>query len=410
MTRINRLSTAKVKSAKPPKGKQRADLLDGLGLHLQVSYGTTGEVNKSWTFRYERHGKRHEMGLGSLDVRSLAQARVKAKTLRTMLADGLDPLTERRRTEQEEIAAAAAATTFQAMAEKYMTLQEPSWERRHAQQWRSTLTRYAFPKIGRLAPAEVTAAMVHNIVEPIWASKRPTAERVLNRVTLVLDFCLTRKFVTENVAKHVLAGLPKRNRIEAKVEHHAAIPYADMPELVQALRAKEARSALVIEFVILTAARVGEAVKTTWEHIDWTAQTWNRPAEIMKMREAHSVPLLPRAMEILRGFYEVRQGEKIFDVSQRAMLEMLQRIRPGITVHGMRSSFRQWATERTGYPDHVAEIALAHKVGGNVERIYKRKAELFDKRRRMMEQWATFCATPAPAEKPSAEVVPLRAG
>jgi integrase len=412
---VGRLKSRQVTNAKPKRGKQWAVIPDGGNLYLQATRGKDGHISRSWLFKYELAGKRHELGLGGLHTLSLAEARDKARGFRQQLLDGVDPLAERRKQRQALIAEQAKAVTFKQRAEQFMALHEKGWSAEHASQWRGSLKAYVYSKIGGLAPAAIDSAMVLNVVQPHWQSKTVTMQRVLHRIEQVLDYCATCGDRTgDNPARNVARALPKPATI-TKVERHPALPYADMPALMADLRKVDTVGSKALQFLIMTASRASEILQATWSEIDFAERKWTRPAEHMKGREDHVVPLTKPMLEILRQMQDYRAGpgeNRIFPRGEHDMRRVLRKFKSPseCDVHGMRSTFRQWATERTNFADHIAEIALAHKVGGDIERVYKRAAEMFDRRRKLMDAWATFCTKPpARARAEGDNVVSLRA-
>ncbi len=401
---IGRLKSRQAINAKPPKNKPSIVIPDGGNLHLQATRGKAGHIRRSWVFKFQLAGQRREMGLGPLHTISLAEARAKARTLRQQLLDGVDPLEEKQRARQALIAARAKTVTFEEVAKAYYDLHQDGWKSEaHRRQWLRSLTRYAFPVIGKLAPADIDQPLVFKVVEPIWKSKTVTAGRVLNRIECVLDYAATRGYRgNENPARHVAKALPKKGTI-AKVENFPALPYTDMPEFMQELRAHESIAARALEMLILCANRTKEIIGARWLEIDFDARTWKVPAERMKNSKLHQVPLSDRVLEILQTLPQ--DGERIFPVYEQRLYRLLGTMRSldVATVHGFRSSFRDWAHERTNFPDRVVEFALAHNVGDVTERSYKRTT-LFDQRVKLMAAWAAYCG-PTSADM---VVVPLR--
>jgi len=389
---------------------------DGGGLYLQV--GATG--TKSWLFRFMLAGKSREMGLGSLADVSLSEARSAATEARKLVKAGTDPIehrdAERHARQAAEALEKAKAMTFRQCAERFIEAHKAGWKNaKHAAQWPSTLETYAFPVFGDLPVQAVDLPMVLQVLEPIWTTKTETASRVRGRIEAVLDWATVRGFRQgDNPAlwrgrlSHLLAA---RAKVQV-VEHHAALPYGEMGAFMAALRGRDAVAARALEFTILTAARTGEVIGATWAEVDLDDAVWIVPASRMKAGREHRVPLSEPALAILRTMAERRPGESLFPsargnpLSNMAMTMLLRRMERGdLTAHGFRSSFRDWAAERTAYASEVVEMALAHTVGNKVEAAYRR-GDLFEKRRRLMDDWATFCAT-LPAEA-GATVVPLR--
>jgi integrase len=366
-------------------------------LYLQV--GPTG--TKAWLFRYMRNGRSHGMGLGPLELVTLAEARDKALLCRKMLLDGKDPLEERRSERAQALLTAAATMTFRDCAKRYIEAHSKGWRNgKHRQQWRNTLETYACPVIGDLPVAAIDTGLIMQIIEPLWTTKTETASRLRGRLESILDWATARNYRTgENPARwrgHLDKLLPKRSKV-APVNHHDALPYAELPAFMQQLRDQGGVAARCLEFTILTAARTGEAIGARWSEIDPAARTWTVPAERMKAGRPHTVPLSDRVIEILaalpRSGSDVvfENGRAGHPISNMAMTMTLRRMgRDNITVHGFRSTFRDWAAEQTHYQNHVVEMALAHTIGDKVEAAYRR-GELLAKRRDLIQDWAKYC-------------------
>ena len=299
--------------------------------------------------------------------------------------------------------------TFQQCAEGYITAHRAGWRNgKHRDQWSNTLATYVNPVFGSLPVQNIDTALVMKAIEPIWSEKPETASRVRGRIEAILDWATARGFrVGENPARwrgHLDKLLPKKTKVR-RVEHHAALPFAEMGTFLAELRKQSGVGARALEFAILTAARTGEAIGARWEELDLTERTWTIPAERMKAEKEHRVPLSDAAHPILEELAKVRHDDFVFPgdradrpLSNMAMTMTLRRMGRGdLTVHGFRSSFRDWAAERTGFPAEVAEMALAHTVADKVEAAYRR-GDLFQKRRQLMEAWARFCTT-APADR-----------
>jgi integrase len=357
---------------------------DQHGLYLQV---TANGAGRSWAYRYTMGGRQRYIGLGPAHTISLAKARELARECRELRLQNIDPLLERQRRQQALIIEQAKAVTFKDVAEAYLDLHLDSFRNpKHRQQWRNTLATYVYPKIGNMTVADIGPADVLRCVEPIWNSKRETASRVRQRVERIMDYATTRQYRTgDNPAAHVTETLPKTKNGKG---HHAALPYSELPEFMAELRNRDSLSALALEFTILTAARTGEVIGATWGEIDLSARTWTIPAERMKAGKEHKVPLCNRAVEILQGLDQ--RTKRIFPLSNMAMAELLKGMRPEVTVHGFRSTFMDWAHERTNFPKVVIDMALAHVIGDKVEAAYRR-GDLFIKRTKLMSAWAKFC-------------------
>jgi integrase len=359
------------------------------------------------------------LGLGTAagpDAISLAKARDLATALRLRVKAGVDPLAERQKEAAEAIAAAQAAhiagITFRDVAEAYIAANEGSWRNsKHRQQWRNTLATYVYPVIGDLPVADIRTAHVLQIVEPIWQDKPETASRVRGRIETLLDAAKARGYREgENPARwrgHIAQILPARAKLSRG--HHKAMPYSKLPEFMGALRAREAMAALALEFVILTATRTSEVLGAKWDEVDLAKAIWTIPAARMKAGKEHRVPLAPRAIEILEAtkplgkdwLFPADRGGKL---SGMAMSMLLRRMKLDCTVHGFRSSFRDWSAECTGYAHEVCEMALAHSISNQAEAAYRR-GDLFDKRRRLMTEWAIYCASDGTA---GSTVTPIR--
>jgi integrase len=405
---IGRLSSAKIRSAKRP-----GMYADGGGLYLHV--GPTGA--KSWIYRFMLRGKAREMGLGPLHTIGLAEARQRTLDCRRQRFDGIDPLEARNAERAKAKLDAAKAITFDACAEAYIAAHRAAWRNtKHAGQWNATLRTYVSPAIGKLPIAAIDTGLVTKILGPIWTEKPETASRVRGRVESILDYATTLGWRTgENPARwrgHLENVLPARSKVR-KVEHHAALPWAEIGPFMAELRQQEGVGARALEFAILTAARTGEVIGARWSEVDLAAAVWTIPAERMKAGAEHRVPLSQAAMDVLRRMEPMRDAPDGFvfpgqqrgrPLSNMTLLAVLKRMRrPDLTTHGFRSSFRDWCAETTGYPHEVAEAALAHAISDKTEAAYRR-GDLFEKRRRLMAEWAAFSSQPTPA----GDVVALR--
>jgi integrase len=368
---------------------------DGGNLWLQVT--ETGA--RTWLFRFRHAGKARAMGLGPTHTVSLAEARVKARECRQLLLEGLDPIETRKAKRVGALLAAAKTMTFQQCAEAYIAAHRAGWRNaKHAAEWPSSLEAYAYPMLGALPVQAVDVGLVMKALEPIWTVKTETASRVRGRIEAVLDWAKTRGYRSggENPARwrgHLENLLPAKRKVR-RVEHHASLPYAELASFMVELRQQDSRTARALEFTILTAARAGEVCGATWSEIDADAHLWTIPAARMKAQREHRVPLPEAALAILAGLEPARvpaAGSRVFQVGGRRLLELLTRLRPGITVHGFRSTFADWGAEQTAFPSEVREMALAHAVGSTVEAAYRR-SDLFAKRRQLAEAWAAFCA------------------
>jgi integrase len=415
MARIGKLSAVEVAKAKRP-----AVLHDGGGLYLRVS--ATGA--KSWVFRFQLDGKRRDMGLGPFPDISLADARRKATDHRKLRHAGIDPLGAQEVQRRAQRLAVAKARTFRECAAEFIERNRVGWRNaKHRQQWENTLATYVYPTLGELPVSAIDAGLVVQVLDPIWAEKPETASRVRGRIEAVLDAATVRGFRRgPNPAQwkgNLAHILPARARVR-KVEHHASLPLDDMPAFLAALGQRPGMAARALEFTILTVARTGEALGARWDEIDLVAKVWTVPAERMKAGREHRVPLSDAALGALeeaRPLALTKEGapdpaapvfpgpRRALPMSNMTMLMLLRRMkRDDLTAHGFRSTFSDWAAERTAYPREVVEMALAHAIGNKVEAAYRR-GDLFEKRRRLMADWARFCAAPS-----AGEVVALRAG
>lgn len=406
----NALTPLSVKSAKPGRHA------DGGGLHLLVKESGA----RSWVYRFMLAGQSRDLGLGPAGVGgiSLAAARDARDALRLKVKAGIDPLKERQQEAAQALASAQAAQiagiTFKAVAEAHISANEEGWRNdKHRQQWKNTLATYVYPIIGDLPVADVATSHVLQIIEPIWKEKAETASRVRGRLETILDAAKARGYREgENPARwrgHIAQILPARSRLTRG--HHKAMSYEAIPAFMGALRKRDAVAALALEFAILTGARTGEIIGASWDEVDLDKAVWTVPASRMKAGKEHRVPLSARALEILKAAEKLR-SEWLFPavkggkLSSMAMTMLLRRMKVDVTVHGFRSGFRDWAAESTGYAHEVAEMALAHTIENKVERAYRR-GDLFDKRRRLMDDWAAFCDSDAVA---GGEVTPIRKG
>ncbi|HEV3174887.1 MAG TPA: tyrosine-type recombinase/integrase [Stellaceae bacterium] len=390
------------------------------GLMLCVNSPTSA----AWALRYEKDGRERWLGLGGLKDLPLAQARERAREKRLQLLDGKDPLDQKRAERAARRAADLRAMTFKQCAEAYLAAHSHKWRNaRFAAQWPSSLAQYVYPIIGGLPVAEIDTALVLKVLEQeveatdrypagkLWVARRETANRVRARVEAVIGWAIVRGHRTgDNPARwrgHLATVLPTP---QVAQEHHAALPFRDVPELVAALRKQEGLAARTLEFLVLTAARSSEAAGARWDEIDLNEAVWTIPASRMKAGREHRVPLTPRAVELLRSLYTQEGNPFVFingsggGLDDRALWRFMRQMGQGGTVHGLRSAFRDWAGEQTAFPHDVAEAALAHVRGDKSVRAYAR-GDLFDKRRRLMEAWASYIASPA---KATADVVPLK--
>jgi integrase len=368
---------------------------DGGGLYLNVS--NTG--SKSWLFRYKRDGKGHWMGLGSIDTYSLAEARERARWARQLIGGQRDPIAEKRAAQAALTVQQLKAMTFREAALNFLATDkiEGLKNDKARQQWRSTLEQYAFPVIGDLPLQSIDSALVLQALLPVWKRIPETGSRLRGRIERVFGWAMPLKLYDgpNPASREVLKDhLPAK----AKAKHHQAVPYAELPAFMVDLKAREGMSAKALEFTILTAVRTNETIGAQWSEFDLDAAVWTIPAARMKAKRDHRVPLCKRAVDLLRnlptanrrkGFVFINGGG--LPLSNMAMLELLRGMAPGTTVHGFRSSFSDWARDKTAYPRDVIEMALAHTIKDKSEAAYRR-GDALDKRRKLMGDWAEYCA------------------
>ncbi len=379
---------------------------DGCGLYLRIT--TTG--NASWQYRFQLNGIRRTMGLGGCAVVALAHAREKAANAAKLVKQGIDPLAER---EREVLVVARQATTFKDVADEYIASHRHGWKNaKHAQQWENTLAQYVHPRLGTKQVDTITTADVLAVLKPIWQSKPETATRIRSRMELVIDAAKAHSLSdAPNPARwkgHLDKLLPKRTK--ASKGHHAALDYRQVPAFYQRLMTeRDSLSANALRITILTACRTSEVLLAQWSEFDLDSKMWVIPGARMKAGNEHRVPLTDEMLELLdhlptRTGYLFPGARKDKPLSNMAMTMVLRKLgRDDLTVHGFRSTFRDWAAEVTSHPNMVAEMALAHTVGNAVEAAYRR-GDLMERRRVLMTDWAGYCAS---AEQ-SAIVVPLR--
>ncbi|MGF6230515.1 integrase [Inquilinus ginsengisoli] len=423
----DKLSAVQVRRLKEP-GRYS----DGNGLYLQVR----SAEQKSYLFRYMRNGNAHWMGLGPADILDLKDAREKARGMRRLLLDGIDPLEHKRAERAKAVADAAKVVTFKEAAKRYIAKFEPTWKNpKHRQQWKNTLEQYAYPAIGALDVAAIDTPAVRRVItDEFWTRVPETASRLRGRLETVLDYAAAENWRPQGLNPAAWKGcleplLPKVEKTKrAKRQqngggdgHFPALPYPQIGAFITKLRAKNGVAARALEYTILTAARSNETYGARWPEIDLDAALWTVPGDKMKGEREHVVPLSEAALAVLREMLELRDakhgdyvfpgGKKGRGLSNMAMAKVIRDLNEvpegqpkpwvdpkmggrGATVHGMRSCFRDWAGETTGYPVEVAEAALAHGIKDKARAAYERGAKL-DKRRWMMADWAAFCALPS---------------
>jgi integrase len=422
----------KLKAVQVAREKRPGLYGDGGGLYLQV----TKRASKSWIFRYwiaERDpltgravrdpttnkvkGRAREMGLGSVITVSLVEARDRALECRKLREREIDPIDAREAARQQAALDRAKSLKFKDAAAAYIAAHRVVWKNeKHAAQWSSTLVNYAYPIIGDMALHLIDTAMVVRVIEPMWSTKPETAARLRGRIESVLDWATVRGYRQgENPARwrgHLDKLLPARSKVR-KVEHHAALPYIEVPAFLAKLREQEGVAARALEFTILTAARTNETIGAGQREIDWQNKVWIVPGDRMKGGKEHRVPLSARARTVVKEIDGADAGQTSFlfpgaraesPQSNMAMLKVLERMgRKDLTVHGFRSTFRDWAAERTNFPKEVVEMALAHVIDNKTEAAYRR-GDLFEKRRRLMDIWAEYCR----GEPKTASVITLK--
>ena len=381
---MGQLNAMRIKSLTEP-----GRYTDGDGLILNVSSGGA----RSWLLRVRIDGQRRDIGLGSLKVLTLAEAREKAVDFRRQIARGIDPVAERRKV-------ADPVPTFRDAATRVHTEHKQSWKNgKHQAQWINTLETYAFPLIGDRPVNEIEGPIIRDVLAPIWLSKPETARRVRQRIGAVLDWSYVKGYRKNEAPMRSLSkGLPRQPR---KDGHFAAMSYTDVPAFIARLRERVSVGRVALEALILTAARSGEIRGATWAEVDLEAGLWSVPAERMKMGRVHHVPLAPQAIDAFRRAEAFRMpctdlafpGQKPkLPMSDMTLMKAMRDFELPFTVHGFRSAFRDWVAEETSYPGEVAEAALAHAIQNKVEAAYRR-TDFLEKRRGLMREWAAFCTS-----------------
>jgi integrase len=400
---------------------------DAQGLYLAVE----SKKNASWQRRYELHKKAHQIGLGSAFTFSLAEARERNRKISQQLADGIDPLAEKRAKRSAQVAAVATAKTFKQCAEAYIIDHQAEWKNgTHGKQWHSSLTRFVYPKIGDINVRDIARPQVLEVLEQyvpknrgnpagkFWLARTVTAGRVRSRMELILGWSAGRGYRdSKNPAdwddlQHIL---PAPGKV-AKVEHYKAVPYAELPELMARLRKAKGTAAQALRFLTLTATRPSETLDAIWDEINFNEKVWTIPAERMKEGKEHKVPLSPQAIELLNSLYIEKDNPLLFigpqggkALSSSSLLRVMERHKRTETAHGFRASFKTWAGERTNFHNHVVELSLAHSIGTKTEEAYRR-GDMFNKRRKLMETWGRYCASGAAARKAATDNVVVGIG
>jgi integrase len=385
---------------------------DGGGLYLRVAAyrRRNGEParSKNWIFRYRYAGRTRWMGLGAIHALSLAQARVLARDYRVLLVQGIDPIEARLARRRGVKLEAARTITFRQCAERYITAHRAGWRSAaHAAQWPATLSAYVYPTIGELPVGSIDTALVMQCLEPLWHRAPATAMRVRGRIEVILDWAKARDFRSgENPARwrgHLANLLPAHHKLQ-RHNHQPALPYAEAPTFMAELRRRDDIAARALEFAILTAARRNEIIGARWSEVDLNAKLWAVPAERMKSGRGHVAPLSDRAVEVLQSLDRVHGCDFAFPgaklgrpIGTDTLMRLLRELRPGVTMHGFRSTFRDWAGDCTHHQRDVVEAALAHRIENAVEAAYRRSTAL-EKRARLMADWSRFLAQPATME------------
>jgi integrase len=392
---------------------------DGRGLGLQVSpTDDPRRVTKAWVYRYTLAGRPRKMGLGDASIVKLADARNVAYAAYLKVKDGIDPIEERNARKNAVAVERVKAMTFEECAKGYIDAHRHEWKNaKHAGQWVTTLETYAFGVVGKLPVSAIEIAHVEKILKPIWKTKGETARRVRSRIEMVLDRASALKLRSGDNPARLTGELKEILGPQVKeVNHHEALPYKELPAFMKRLRKREGISARALEWTILTARRTGDVRGAVWSEIDLHEKLWVIPAarlkgKIGRRENDHVVPLSERAIAILNGL--PREGDFVFPgnkagkgLADMVLADFLREMDATATVHGFRSTFRDWAAEQTSYPHELAEMALAHVIDTKTERAYRR-GDMREKRRRMMRDWSEFCATTTAAP---ATVVPIRGG
>lgn len=379
------------------------------GLAIQIL--PTG--GRTWILRATVGGRRRDMGLGGFPDVTLAGAREAARKARELIRDGEDPIERAKAAKMALLAASAKGMTFREAAEAFIASREVTWRNaKHKAQWTSTLTTYAYPVIGSLSVADIDEPHISKVLDPIWATKNETASRLRGRMEQVLDWATTRKYRQgPNPARwkgHLQTLLPAPSKVSKPV-HHRAMAIQEMGAFMANLRAAEGVGARALTFAILTAARSGEARGATWSEIDLERRIWTIPDSRMKAGKEHRVPLSRLAIALLESLPRIAESDLVFPAARGGQLSdmtlsaVMRRMKLQAVPHGFRSTFRDWAAEYTNHPRELVEVALAHS-RGRVEGAYWR-SDVLERRRKLMEDWATFCATETAR---TGKVVPIR--
>jgi len=412
--------------AKLLRGGKKDRHFDGAGLYLCIE----SETNASWQRRYQLDGAEHHFGLGSARVFSLSEARARNRRVSQLLADSIDPLAQKREEKAQRIAAAARSVTFGEAAADYYRAHAPAWKHaKHTAQWRASVlgltlsgkpTKHDYCRTLRPLPvAQIDTPLILQVLKPLWHDKPETMSRVRARIASVLDFAKAAGYRQgDNPASWDVIGklLPARGKV-APVEHFAAVDYREVPAFAAELRKREGTAAAALMFLTLTAARTAEVLQATWREIDFDNAVWTVPPDRMKAGKEHRVPLAPEAIKLLHGLYREGSDDGFLFIgpqpgkplSEAALRAVMRRMGRTEVPHGLRSSFSDWAHERTGHSNHAIELSLAHSIGAAAENAYRR-GEMLEKRRKLMEQWAEYSTSAPAVQKSGAKIVPMGRG
>jgi integrase len=426
--RIPEMSDKAVRALSKP-GFHRVGGVPGLGIKITPSTSKWDPLKekrpppvKTWVFRFQLAGQERDMGLGALRDVSLSKAREKSRAAREMVAEGIDPIREAKERLSALAASRASDITFKECAESYMKAHEAEWSNaKHRSQWESTLRTYAYPEFGNVYVRDVSKHLVLKVLEPIWTSKNETARRLRTRIYAVLDMAIAKDHRPEPNPARWQGGLKSSlPAIQRKQRNHPAVPVERIAEFMGQLRQKQGTSARALELLVLTALRSSGVRLATWSEFNLKQKVWTIPAERMKAKKVHQVPLSRAAIELINAQPRIEGTDYVFPssrtngaLSDMALLEMMRELafkdETGQTCvpHGLRSTFTDWCGDYTDWNEDVSEAALAHTIGNATRAAYRRRKAL-QKRRLVMEEWATFCATPY-VEPESAEVIELRA-
>jgi integrase len=392
MTRaLHRLSNLKVARVKQP-----GMYADGGSLYLRVAPGGS----KQWVFRYVANGRLRDMGIGPVHTLTLAEARERATEARKLRLDGLDPISDKRKRRAAAMAEAAGSKTFKECAEGFLHDKRSSWTNvKHARQWEASLAKYVYSALGALPVSDINTPLILSVIKPLWSRIPETADRVRGRIENVLDWATVHHYRAGDNPARWSGLLEHALPAPTKGAHHAALPYAELPAFIAKLREANNTAAPALRFLILTAGRTGEVLGAKWDEIDLKTRIWTIPAARMKAGKEHRVPLSDAALAVLEAMCAIRQSDYVFagtqpgrPLAEDGLIWLAKKLHGngGVTAHGFRSSFRDWASEHTSFPREVCEMALAHAIPSAVEAAYRR-GDLFAKRGALMQAWADYC-------------------